>query len=102
MRAVSHLQQGDDTIFQDAAATFRSLKLNDSYQAEGEGGNDDSSSSSSSNEEADVSLRMPPSVVMQVCCLHFGHQASQVCLLPQCAWARAFSAMYLRLLLYAN
>ena len=64
------MQQGDDTIFQDAAATFRSLKLNDSYQAEGEGGNDDSSSSSSSNEEADVSLRMPPSVVMQVCCLH--------------------------------
>jgi len=59
-------QQGDDTIFQDAAATFRSLKLNDSYPAEGEAGNDDSSSSSSSNDEGDVTLRMPASVVMQV------------------------------------
>ncbi len=59
-------QQGDDTIFQDAAATFRILKLNDSYPAEGEAGNDDSSSSSSSNDEGDVTLRMPASVVMQV------------------------------------
>ena len=61
-----HLQQGDDTIFQDAAATFRSLKLGDTQPAEGEAANDDSSSSSSSNDDADVTLRMPPSVVMQV------------------------------------
>ncbi len=60
------MQQGDETIFQDAAATFRSLKLNDPFPAEGDAGNDDSSSSSSSNDEADVTLRMPPSVVMQV------------------------------------
>lgn len=65
-KAGTCLQQGDDTIFQDAAATFRSLKLNDSFPAEGDMGNDDSSSSSSSNDEADVTLRMPPSVVMQV------------------------------------
>ena len=61
-----HLQQGDDTIFQDAAATFRSLKLGDTQPAEGEAANDDSSSSSSSTDDADVTLRMPPSVVMQV------------------------------------
>ncbi len=59
-------QQGDDTIFQDAAATFRSLKLGDAEPAEGEAANDDSSSSSSSNDDADVTLRMPASVVMQV------------------------------------
>lgn len=68
------LQQGDDTIFQDAAATFRSLKLNDPFPTEGDAGNDDSSSSSSSNDEADVTLRMPPSVVMQVSTLP--HEAS--------------------------
>ena len=59
-------QQGDDTIFQDAAATFRSLKVGDAEPAEGEAANDDSSSSSSSNDDADVTLRMPASVVMQV------------------------------------
>ena len=70
LRESVSLQQGDDTIFQDAAATFRSLKLNDSFPAEGDAVNDDSSSSSSSNDEADVTLRMPPSVVMQVSSLH--------------------------------
>ena len=70
-------QQGDDTIFQDAAATFRSLKLGDTEPAEGEAANDDSSSSSSSNDDADVTLRMPASVVMQV---RAGHCAGCCCL----------------------